>query len=188
MRYDLPVDVLVNRLVPHFLSGRRFILFVQSCLYPLQNLNSRFCTFTRERHIEARMTSQVIYFEWYLNYKFGRYLQDSRDRITLGENDSLGVDIYHENAKNSRPYTVWYNGEQIPPIEEEDRPRPMYRLSEEKSIGKVSFIVCVPPLTIPIQEAVYMISYAVNRYRAAGKSFLICIDNREYEPNNNTNR
>lgn len=59
MRYKLPIDRSVNRLVPHYLSGRRFILFVQSCLYPLQSLNERFRTFARERHIEARMTSQV---------------------------------------------------------------------------------------------------------------------------------
>lgn len=36
MRYKLSIDRTVNRLVPHYLSGRRFILFVQSCLYPLQ--------------------------------------------------------------------------------------------------------------------------------------------------------
>lgn len=42
MRYKLPIDRSVNRLVPHYLSGRRFILFVQSCLYPLQSLNERF--------------------------------------------------------------------------------------------------------------------------------------------------
>lgn len=44
MRYKLPIDRSVNRLVPHYLSGRRFILFVQSCLYPLQSLNERFRT------------------------------------------------------------------------------------------------------------------------------------------------
>ena len=67
MRYKLSIDRTVNRLVPHYLSGRKFILFVQSCLYPLQRTNEWFRSFTRERHIEARMTSQVIYFEWFLN-------------------------------------------------------------------------------------------------------------------------
>lgn len=76
MRYKLPVDRLVNSLMPHYLSGRRFILFVQSCLYPLQSLNERFRAFARERHIEARMTSQVIYFEWFLNHRFGKYICD----------------------------------------------------------------------------------------------------------------
>lgn len=115
MRYKLPIDRSVNRLVPHYLSGRRFILFVQSCLYPLQSLNERFRTFARERHIEARMTSQVIYFEWYLNYKFGKYLKDDRDRIFIRESESIGVDLYHEYAQYQRPCTVWYNGERSRP-------------------------------------------------------------------------
>ena len=34
MRYKLPIDRSVNRLVPHYLSGRRFILFVQSSSIP----------------------------------------------------------------------------------------------------------------------------------------------------------
>ena len=56
MRYKLPVDRLVNSLMPHYLSGRRFILFVPSCLYPLQSLNERFRTFASERPIDARRT------------------------------------------------------------------------------------------------------------------------------------
>ena len=99
MRYKLPIDRSVNRLVPHYLSGRRFILFVQSCLYPLQSLNERFRTFARERHIEARMTSQVIYFEWFLNYRFGKYIKDGKDRIFIKDSTSVGVDLYHEGAE-----------------------------------------------------------------------------------------
>lgn len=106
MRYKLPIDRSVNRLVPHYLSGRRFILFVQSCLYPLQSLNERFRTFARERHIEARMTSQVIYFEWFLNYRFGKYIKDGKDRIFIKDSTSVGVDLYHEGAEYQRPFTV----------------------------------------------------------------------------------
>ena len=84
-RYKLPIDKLVNRLVPHYIAGRRFILFVQSTLYPLQSTNEWFRSFAREKHIEARMTSQVIYFEWFLNYKFSKYFKDSRDRIFIKE-------------------------------------------------------------------------------------------------------
>ena len=185
MRYRLPIDRLVNQLMPHYLSGRRFILFVQSALYPLQSLNERFRVFARERHIEARMTSQVIYFEWYLNYRFGQYLQDGRDRIFLRESESVGVDLYHEHAEYRRPCTIWYNGEEITATDESEQPRPFYRLVEEKTIGRVSFMVCVPPVTIPAQELVYMLSFAVNRYRIAGKTYLIKIDKEEYEPNSN---
>lgn len=57
-RYKLPTDRLVNQLVPHFLTGRRYILFIQSLVYPLKTLNDRFIEYAREKHIEARMTSQ----------------------------------------------------------------------------------------------------------------------------------
>lgn len=185
MRYKLPIDRLVNQLVPHYLSGRRFILFVQSCLYPLQGLNERLRTFARERHIEARMTSQVIYFEWYLNYRFGKYLKDGRDRIFIRDSESLGVDLYHEKSEYQRPCTLWFNGEEITATDEAERPRPFYRLAEEKIVNKVSFMVCVPPVTVAARELVYMLSFAVNRYRIAGKTYLIKIDEEEYEPNTN---
>lgn len=108
MRYKLSIDRTVNRLVPHYLSGRKFILFVQSCLYPLQRTNEWFRSFTRKRHIEARMTSQVIYFEWFLNYRFGKYIKDGKDRIFIKDSTSVGVDLYHEGAEYQRPFTVWY--------------------------------------------------------------------------------
>ena len=57
---------------------------------------------------------------------------------------------------------------------------------EEKLINKVSFMVCVPPVTIPPQELVYMLSYVVNTYKTAGKTYLIKIDEDEYTPNKNT--
>ncbi len=186
MRYKLTIDKTVNRLVPHYLSGRRFILFVQSCLYPLQSLNERFHAFAKERHIEARMTSQIIYFEWFLNYKFGKYLKDSKDRIFIKESENLGVDLYHEDAEYQRPCTVWFNGERITATNEDEQPRPFYRYAEEKLINKVSFMVCVPPIKIPAQDLVYMLSYVVNTYKIAGKTYLIKIDSEEYEPNKNT--
>ena len=173
-RYKLPIDKLVNRLVPHYLAGRRFILFVQSALYPLQSINEWFRSFAREKHIEARMTSQVIYFEWFLNYKFSKYFRDSRDRIFIKESESVGVDLYHENA------------ESITATSEDEKPRPFYRYVEEKLINKVSFMVCVPPIKIPPQDLVYMLSYVVNTYKIAGKTYLIKIDEEEYEPNKNT--
>lgn len=65
-------------------------------------------------------------------------------------------------------------------------PRPFYLLAEEKLINKVSLMVCVPPVTIPPRELVYMLSYVVNTYKTAGKTYLIKIDEDEYTPNKNT--
>lgn len=187
-RYKLPIDKLVNRLVPYYLNGRRYILLLQSLAYPLQMLNGRFMAFAKEKHIEARMTSQVICFEWYLNYKFGRYLVDVSDRIFLSESVSLGVDLYHENAVHGRPFTVWKEGEAVLTGRPEEMPREFYYIAEERAINKVSFMVNVPPITIPTQEFVYLLSHVVNTYKVAGKTYLIKIDEEEIVPNNNIKR
>lgn len=185
-RYILPTDTLVNRLTPHYLAGRRYLLLLQSLVWPLRTLNERFCAWARERQIEARMTSQVLWFEWWLSCRFRRYFRSADDAITIEEGDSLGVDLYHEASATGRPFTLWYEGEQVTTGNEAERPRPFYVRSEEKALRKVSFVVCVPPITLPTQEFVYMLSYAVNRYRTAGKTYLIRIDGEEIKPNKTT--
>ena len=186
MRYRLPTDKLINRLVPYYLCGRRYILLLQSWVYPLKTLNDWFAAFAGEKHIEARMTSQVIYFEWFLNHKFSRYFADPADRIFITESTPLGVDIYWENAVSSRPFTVWKVNEQVMTANPLEKPREFYRIAEERAINKVSFMVNVPALTIPVKEFVYMLSFVVNTYKVAGKTYLIKIDGDEIEPNNNT--
>lgn len=187
MRYNLPTDKLINRLVPYYLSGRKYILFLQSLVWPLKTLNDRFSEFAREKHIEARMTSQVIYFEWYLNYKFKRYFASGDDRIFISESLSLGVDLYHEDANRSRPFTVWRETEQVVTSNPQEEPREFYKLAEERAINKVSFTVNVPAVTLPVKEFVYLLSYVVNTYKVAGKTYLIKIDSQEIYPNHNTN-
>lgn len=182
-RYNLDTDKLINRLVPHFLSGRRYILFLQSLVYPLASLNRRFTEFAREKHIQARMTSQVMYLEWYLNYKFSRYLADKTDRIFIQETTSLGVDIYHENAAGGRPFTVWWQGEKVEVSDPLEAPREFYLPAEEKTVNKVSFMVCTPQVEITTQEFVYMLSYVVNTYKIAGKTYLVKMDGEEIKPN-----
>lgn len=187
MRYNLPTDKIINRLVPHYLSGRNYILFLQSLVAPLKTLNESFEKFANEKLIEARMTSQVIYFEWYLNHKFSQYFVDSKERIFIKESTSLGVEIYHEKALDSRPFTLWYEGEIIAVTDEQEQPREFHLLSEEKSINKVSFMVHIPEINITTKEFVYMLSFVVNSYKLAGKTYLIKIDGQEIEPNKNNN-
>ena len=188
MRYRLSTDKLINRLVPYYLSGRRYILLLQSWAYPLKVLNDCFTAFAREKHIEARMTSQVIYFEWFLCHKFCGYFVNSADRIFITETTPLGVDIYKENAVNSRPFTIWKENEQVVTPNPLEGPREFYRIDEERAINKVSFLVNVPPITIPTKEFVYMLSFVVNTYKVAGKTYLIKIDGEEIKPNYNTNK
>ncbi|WP_417186953.1 hypothetical protein [Bacteroides sp.] len=176
-RYALPTDKLVNRLVPYYLSGRKYILFLQSLVRPLRPLSEKFRAFALEKHIEARMTSQMMYFEWYLNRQFARYLINSGERIVISESDPLGVDIYHEGSAYGKPFTIWYNLEEVPPaLGPEEKPREFHYLAEEKAINKVSFMVLVPQINIPEKEFVYMLSFIINTYKVAGKTYLIKID------------
>ena len=183
MRYRLPSDKLVNRLIPHYLTGRKFILFVQSLVYPLQTCNDRFVTFAGEKLIEASMTSQVLYFEWFLNRKLGQYLADSRNRIYIHDSTVMGTALYPEHSMEAKPYTLWFEGEIVDTTNPSEEPQEFYFLSEEKAINKVSFMVSVPEIIIPETEFVYMLSYWVNLYKLAGKTYLIKIDNKEIIPN-----
>lgn len=185
-RYRLPTDKLINRLVPYYLSGRRYILLLQSFVYSLKTLNDGFIVFAREKHLEARMTSQILYFEWYLNYKFKQYFASREDKIFISESFSLGVDIYKESAVNGRPFTVWKENEQIDTNNPLEEPREFYRIAEERFLNKVSFTVNVPTITIATKEFVYMLSYIVNTYKVAGKTYLIKIDGEEIYPNKTT--
>ena len=175
MRYRVPTDRLINQLVPYYLCGRKYILMLQSLVYPLQSLASKFESFADLKHIEARMTSQVISFEWFLNYKFSQYFVNPTERIFITESESLGVDIYIESATNGRPFTVWQENEQIITSNPEEEPREFYGIAEERTINDVSFVVNVPQITITERELVYMLSYEVNRYKIAGKTYKITI-------------
>lgn len=185
-RYKLPTDKLVNRLVPYYLNGRRYILLVQSFVFSLSVLNERFMVFAREKHIEARMTSQVMYLEWYLNHKFSRYFADQTDRIFIADTAPLGVDIYRESAVNARPFTVWKEGELMVGSNPLEEPREFYRMAEERTINKASFTVKVPSIIVPTKEFVYMLSFVVNTYKVAAKTYLIFLEGEEIKPNNNT--
>lgn len=176
MRYKLPTDRLINQLVPYYLSGRKYILLLQSLVYPLKTLNDQFVAFAKLKQIEASMTSQVMYFEWYLNNKFQKYFADSTEKIFLTESTPVGVDIYHESALDGKPFTVWQEGEQIITSNELEEPQEFYRTTEEIIINKVSFMVHVPAITLSTQEFVYLLSYEVNRYKIAGKTYLIMIN------------
>ena len=132
---------------------------------------------------EWRRRLSTLSGSWTIN---SRSISRIAEIIFIKESESVGVDLYHENAEYMRPCTVWYNGESITATSEDEKPRPFYRYVEEKLINKVSFMVCVPPIKIPPQDMVYMLSYVVNTYKIAGKTYLIKIDEEEYEPNKNT--
>ena len=52
---------------------------------------------------------------------------------------------------------------------------------EDKAINQVSFVVNVPSVIISQREMASMLSYAVEKYRTAGKTYLIRIGETENE-------
>ena len=96
--YRINTDRLVNQLVPHYLGGRRAILFLQSCLQPLNSLNEKWKTWADEKRLEAAMTSQIILLEYYLNHKFNKYLLDRSKRIVVSDGVVNGVPIFWESG------------------------------------------------------------------------------------------
>lgn len=168
--HKINVDRLVNQLVPHYLGGRRLILFLQSCLKPLQTANDRWVEWVQEKKVEASLTSQVILMEYYLNKKFKKYFKDQDKCIIISDGTVPGVPIYFQSAGENISKFVLYN-------ENENGKKQPFQWQNEKSISNdVSFIVFCPYVNTDIiteKELSGMISYVIDKYKVAGKSYRI---------------
>lgn len=167
--YRINTDRLVNQLVPHYLGGRRMILFLQSLLQPLNTLNKTWKEWADEKRIEAALTSQVIMLEYFLNRKFKKYLADTSQPIIISDGEVNGTPMYWQSA-NSVDDVVLYNAS-------EKKDTQTFRWKDEKLVSSdVSFIVSCPAVNTEIiseTELTAMISYYVEKYRIAGKTFKV---------------
>lgn len=174
MRYWINFDKTVNQFVPHYLGGRKLILFLQSILVPLQQLNNEFSEWVKERRIEASMTSQIFKLEWFLNRKFSTYFVNPSEKITIANATRQGLPLYHQKAGvqlSESPILVKQSAHTTKaPI--------LYKVSERPDECSYSFIVNSPAInTATITESEYMaqVQYWVDRYRTAGKTYKIKI-------------
>lgn len=171
MRYYINFDKTVNQLVPHYIGGRKLILFIQAMLSPLRSVNDTFTEWAKETRIEAAMTSQVFPFEWFLNRKLSKYFLNSSERISIVNSVNTGVPIYHQDANIDKTEHMVLYQEQEPYIN-----KPLYYVNERTDNNDVSFIVCSPQIdesmiTREAYEA--MLSYYIDKYRLAGKTYKI---------------
>lgn len=172
--YRINTDRLINQLVPHYLGGRRIILFLQSCMQPLNSLNQRWKVWADEKRLEAAMTSQIILLEYYLNHKFNKYLQDRSKRIIISDGIVNGVPLFWQDSEAYNSSWVLYHSIETP-IEGQETVSLRYK-DEKQANSDASFYVCCPainPQVITKQELTAMISYHVRRYCIAGKKFNI---------------
>lgn len=169
--YRINTDKLVNQLVPHYLGGRKLILFLQSCLQPLNSLNNKWKEWADERRIEAAMTSQVIMLEFYLNHKFGKYLQDTTKRIVVSDGSVNGIPIFWSNNETyNSNLALYYENESV----EKDSLTAFHFQNERQANSEVSFCVCCPSINtrmISEQELTAMITFQIQKYCIAGKKF-----------------
>lgn len=168
MRYQLNINKSVNDLTHFAIRGRKYILLLQSMLYPIQQNNDKFVQFANDKHIEARMTSQIIYFEWFLNYKLKEYYVNQADHITIESEATMGIPIFH--GTNNATFVLWERGvnNSISPV--------FYHKSEELEVNRYSFIVNCPTIQDQLKnEFSFALKYWVDKYKTAGKTYLIKI-------------
>lgn len=169
--YRINTDRLINQLVPHYLGGRRAILFLQSCMQPLNSLNEKWKEWADEKRLEAAMTSQIILLEHYLNHKFNKYLLDRTKHIVVSDGIVNGIPIFWESGGGHGADLILYHAKETP------NQNVIFRYKDEKQANSdVSFFICCPnvnPAVITQDELTAMISYYVQKYCIAGKKFIV---------------
>lgn len=173
MRYTINFDKTINQLVPYYIGGRKLILYLQALMKPLQTLNAAFSEYAKEQHIEAAMTSQIFYFEWFLNRKFSKYFLNG-GQITIKNGERLGVPIQWENADVDASEDLLLYKE-----EEEIKNVALYHSNEQTDGSSHSFVVSSPAINtqlISIENYKAMLSHYIDKYRLSGKTYVIKIN------------
>lgn len=191
MRYKINFDKVINQLIPYYLGGRRLILFLQSCMKPLQMVNDAFATYANDTRIEASMTSQIFKFEWFLNRKFKKYFEDPSALIVIKNGNKLGQAMYNESASaisDADQFKLWQQVGEV----EMHTDIALYHGDEKTENSSYSFLVYIPKLWeqkdkagqptgqlidgITIQQFKKMLAYWIDKYKLAGKTYQIIIN------------
>jgi len=158
---------------PPPMRGRDNILWIQSMVSPLKTINDAFQVFAREKKIEASVTSVVIHFEWYLNYKFSKYFTNQNDKITLAHYGDLGVPVFDDGETGEIPDLVWGENEDWSLAPEDEKPNPYYDEFESLAAIGASFKVLVPEVSILHHQFDIMLRAEIDKYRLSGKTYNI---------------
>lgn len=176
MRYHIDFGKVINRLTPHYLGGRQFLAFMTAIIKPLQDTNEAFVAWAKECKIEASMTSQVLYFEWYLNRKFRSYFVDPTASITIiNSAKTTGTPIFNQGSEmeGREDFKVFGEGEP-----QADLTSKLYHEHENVEYLSHSFTIVSPQIKdgdTPASKDVYegLIRYIVDKYKLAGKTYEI---------------
>ncbi len=184
MRYNINFDRTINQLVPYYLGGRKLILFLQSCIKPLQAVNQSFVDWAKETRIEASMTSQTFKLEWFLNRKFSKYFDDQAQKITIKNGEKIGTPIFNQSAQDIPDSEQFVIYEQT---DNENDTAVLFHQNELTEENMYSFLVCCPKLWksdssgllkdgIAEGELISMLAHYIDRYKISGKTYKIIIN------------
>ena len=171
-RYNFNTAKIANSLLNYQITNRARILFTQALLYPIQIIADKFKEKMIELHIEASMTSQVFYFEWFLNRKFKKYFTSDLDAIIILDAQDKGQPIFMQSENNKDNFLTAYESEK----ELKEDLKPLYKTLEEESKREKNFTVFIPDnTTIPTKDLINMVRFYVEKYKVAGKTYDIKI-------------
>lgn len=183
MRYVINFNRTVNQLLPYYLNGRKLILFLQSCVKPLQDINDSFVKWAKDTRIEASMTSQIFKLEWFLKYKFGHYLADPTQNFSIKNGETIGTPIQNQSAEGvpDSEQLLMYKQSEIGA-----NTAKLFYHNEITENSPYSFVVFCPALWkdessgllkdgISEKEFIAMLTYYVDKYRISGKTYKITI-------------
>jgi hypothetical protein len=141
-------------------------------MFPLQITNNAFVEWAKETRIEALMTSQIFKFEWFLNRKLKKYFANSNQLITIKNGSQTGVPIYAQSADIADDDNLLLYLES----ENQRGSQPFHYYDEKTEENSYSFLVYSPEInTSLISREAYlaMLSYYIDKYRIAGKTYKI---------------
>lgn len=173
--YNLFLDKLINDLTPSFLRGRSHLLWIQSTLFPLQNINDEFRGYTDDKIIEANMSSAVLHFEWYLNRKFGAYMANENEKIKLSHYEDSGTLFFNDGDVGELPNVAWDISDDWSSAPVAEQPQPLYSMLELIAMLPASFKVTVPVLNslLDVTKFNIIMKAEIEKYRLAGKTYII---------------
>ena len=168
-RYNFNTAKIANALLNYQITNRARILFTQALVYPIQSIADKFKDKIIELHIEAAMTSQIFYFEWFLNRKFKKYFTSDLDVIVILDAQDKGQPIFLQSEKSKDNFLTVYESEN----ELKSELKPLYKTLEDNATKREkNFTVFIPDnTTISTKDLTNMVKFYVDKYKVAGKTY-----------------
>ena len=166
MRYDLGIDSTVSRLIPSAFRNPKIYEWVRSFTYPLVEINTEFKTFAEEKILEAKMSSQTMLLEHYINYKFkSLFPNPDTDFVSIKHSGEIADATFNKDETPPSHLTVFSStevGEVTPSI---------YFDYEDRSAYPQDFRVALPISIQGNETLVRGIAAIVDKYKIDTKKY-----------------